>query len=251
MRVIRFLIAPDYSPEVYIDWRLLSYALQNELNMDIVLLTPETHEEFLEIVIEKRPELIYSNPFDVIDLTEKYHYESMVKPTNKSDEIILFSSIYGNIRTLADVPKPLHLVSLPSKELMIVSRLLLEAVDIAPKDIQWDLVDHLPSIVRKVGGLDVPVGAIYADYFKSLSLSRQSDYHVLVESKLEVIHHVFLCAQGREDFKIDVQQALLNLNLEPRYQRIFKNLGWHHGLSKVDDDESLFFLDILRALNQN
>lgn len=250
MKTIRLLIAPDYSPEVYIDWRILTYALQAELNMDIVLLTPENHDKFHEIMVEKRPEIIYSNPFDVIGLTEIWGYQSMVKPVNKSDEILLFSSVYGNIKNLTDIQKPLLITSLPSKESMVVSQLLLEAFGINSDDIEWDLVNHLPSIMRKVGSLDAPVGAIYADYFYGLSLSRQSDYRVLIESKLEVMHHVFM-VRGNENLKTDIQQVLLRLSYEPRYRRVFKNLGWHHGLTKIDDDESLFFLDILRALNQN
>ncbi|MDO4435681.1 MAG: PhnD/SsuA/transferrin family substrate-binding protein [Cardiobacteriaceae bacterium] len=251
MKVIKLLVAPDYSPEVYIDWRLLTYMLQNELNRDVVLLTPENHEEFDSLLQEHRPELVYANPFDVIELTEKYHYEAFMKPKEVSDEIILFSSIYSEIKTLEDLPKPLDMVSLSNKELTLVSQLLLEAVDFSPKDICWHYVGHLPAVMRKVGGLDIGVGAVYADYFYGLSPSRQSEYRILIESRLEVLHHVFLIHESSIDYAKAIQKIFLFLSEQPKYQRVFHNLGWHHGLAWVDDDESQFFLDILRTLNQN
>lgn len=247
---IKILIAPDYSPEAYIDWRLLSLLLQNELGRDVILLTAENNQEFNQIAESRQPEIIYSNPFDVIELTEKFNYHPIIKPNQKSDEVVLFSSIYGKVHSLSDLKKPCSIISLPNQELKKVSHLLLEAVDFTHSDIDWVMVNHLPAIMRKVGGLDVPVGAIYADYFYSLSPSRQAEFHVLIESKLEVIHHVFLLANNQLALKNDIQEALVRLFSLSRAQNVFHNLGWFKGLSAMGEEESLFFLDILRTLNQ-
>ena len=75
---INFVVAPDYLPDHFSHWYLLSSHLQRETEFSIHLHLPANAEEIQELAEGGKMDMLYANAFDAVALIKEKGYLPLV-----------------------------------------------------------------------------------------------------------------------------------------------------------------------------
>ncbi|MFB2538873.1 MULTISPECIES: PhnD/SsuA/transferrin family substrate-binding protein [unclassified Acinetobacter] len=242
-----FLIAPDFAPERFAGWHLLNTLLQKRMNAQIHLLTPASHTEQCETVLQGNVSVIYANPFDATALIREHGYRAIARPIAKPDEMVIASASEGTIKQLTDL-KPEHSVAMAdNRDVKLIGLRLLEAVDLTENDLQWKTTETYQAAARQVIKGEADVAFFLAEAFHSLARLTKSQLNVLIESQLNDISHVVLVKQDWD--KADqFAEILLNLHQDSEGADALTELGFAQGFEVMHEEDAEFMIDLMDTL---
>lgn len=242
-----FLIAPDFSPERFAGWHRLNTMLQKRADIAVHLVMPASYSEQEQVLNKDTISLIYANPFDAAKLIREKGYRAIARPMGKSNEMVIASSVNGDIKTLDDVKKGHTVAMADNQDVLLIGMRLLEAVDIADGDLRIDVTETYQAAARQVIQGKADVAFFIAEIFHSLSKLTKSQLNVLIESDIAVLSHMVLV---KEDFErtADVEQVILSLQNDDEGRTILSELGFAEGFNAVSEEEAEFMIDLMETL---
>lgn len=242
-----FLIAPDFSPERFAGWHMFNGLLQKQSEIGVHLLMPSSHAEQEQMLAEQEVDLVYANPFDAASLIREQGFRAIARPIGKSDEMVIVSSAKGEIDRLEAVKSGYKVAMADNRDVKLIGLRLLEAVDIAEADLNFDITETYQAAARQVIQGQAEVGFFLKEVFDSLSKLTKAQLTVLIESDLADISHVLLVKEGVEHTPI-LEKVILSLSDLEDGRVILEELGMPEGFEAMDEEDAEFMIDLMQTL---
>ena len=86
---LNFLVAPDFAPDSFSGWYMLSTLLQRRSGIGLHLMMPANPAEQTALLAADEVDLLYANPFDAAALVRSEGYRAFARPAHRSDEMII------------------------------------------------------------------------------------------------------------------------------------------------------------------
>lgn len=243
----RFVIAPDFPPNLFSGWYTLNTLLQKRSNLAVHLETPASSHEEHEMIAKGGIDLVYANPFDAAKLIREQGYKAIARPVGKSDEMVIVSSAKGNIKTLDDLKAGATIAMADNRDVKLIGLRLLEAVDLTEADVKFDITETYQAAAKQVAQGTSDAGFFIAEIYHSLSNLTKMQLNVLIESDLATITHVLLAKESMADADT-VRDVLLNLKNDADGQAVLTELGMPNGFEAVSEEEAEFMIDLMETL---
>lgn len=243
----RFVIAPDFPPNLFSGWYTLNTLLQKRSNLAVHLETPASSQEQTEMIAKGGIDLVYANPFDAAKLIREQGYKAIARPVGKSDEMVIVSSAKGDIKTLDDLKAGATIAMADNRDVKLIGLRLLEAVDLTENDVKFEITETYQAAAKQVAQGTADAGFFIAEIYHSLSNLTKMQLNVLIESDLATITHVLLAKEDLADADT-VRDVLLNLKNDADGQAVLTELGMPNGFEAVSEEEAEFMIDLMETL---
>lgn len=246
--MINFLIAPDFPPQFFAGWHLLNTRLQRVTNAGIHLQMPASAAEEQEYIKTGKVDLIYANPFDAAQLIRELGYLPLVRPINKSDEMVIATAANQPYQTLEDLKPNMRILLTNNHDVKLIGLRLLESVDLHEDNLEWVEVDAFQAVARHLLDGSADAGFFLASAFHGMSSITLNQLHVLMESKITDITHVLLLHPRHIDYQDKLREAFCNIGSDEAGQRVLQDLGLPDGFEPLDEESAQFMLDLMETL---
>lgn len=246
--MFNFLIAPDFPPQFFSGWHLLNTYLQRQVGTAIHLLTPDSAHDEKEEINNDKVDLIYANPFDAAKLIREMGYLPVVKPINKSDEMVIVSSANSPIKKLDDVKPEMSVLYTENIDVKMVGLRLLEAADIEESDLKWIKVETYQKVARELILNHADIGFFMASAYHSLTKITTNQLHLLIESRINDLSHLLLLHSRQAEKKDVIQNAFINIKETADGKSLLADLGLNDGFDVLLQEEAEFLIDLIETL---
>lgn len=245
-----FLIAPDFSPDCFSGWYMLSTLLQRRSGIGMHLMMPANTAEQSSLLATDEVDLVYANPFDAVALVRTQGYRPFARPVGKSDEMVVATWSGSPIRTVEDL-RPVHRIALTdNRDVKLIGLRLLEPADLTEADLEWIRADSYPSVARQVLARQVDAGFFLAEAYHALSRLTRERLQVLIESQLRDITHVLLAHPRVGDELAPLSEALLGIGStgDQADDEVLQALGIPGGFEPMHSEDVEFMIDLMDTL---
>lgn len=243
----RFVIAPDFPPNLFSGWYTLNTLLQKRSNLAVRLETPASSQEQAQMIDGGDIALVYANPFDAAKLIREKGYKAIARPVGKSDEMVIVSSAKGDIKTLDDLKAGAKIAMADNRDVKLIGLRLLEAVDLTENDVSFEITETYQAAAKLVAQGQADAAFFIAEIFHSLSNLTKMQLNVLIESDLADITHVLLAKDNLGDANT-ICDVLLSLKDDADGQAVLTELGMPNGFETVSEEEAEFMIDLMETL---
>lgn len=243
----RFVIAPDFPPNLFSGWYTLNTLLQKRSNLAVHLETPASSQEQTKMIDGGDIALVYANPFDAAKLIREKDYKAIARPVGKSDEMVIVSSSKGDIKTLDDLKAGATIAMADNRDVKLIGLRLLEAVDLTENDVKFEITETYQAAAKLVAQGQVDAAFFIAEIYHSLSNLTKMQLNVLIESDLADITHVLLAKDDLSDANT-ICDVLLSLKNDADGQAVLSELGMPNGFEAVSEEEAEFMIDLMETL---
>lgn len=243
----RFVIAPDFPPNLFSGWYTLNTLLQKRSDLAIHLETPASSQEQTQMIDGGDIALVYANPFDAAKLIREKGYKAIARPAGKSDEMVIVSSAKGDIKTLEDLKAGSSIAMADNRDVKLIGLRLLEAVDLTEDDVKFEITKTYQEAAKLVAQGQTQAAFFIAEIYHSLSNLTKMQLNVLIESDLADITHVVLAKEDYADAD-KVRDVLLSLKDDANGQAVLTELGMPNGFEAVSEEEAEFMIDLMETL---
>lgn len=246
---VNMLIAPDFAPEHFPGWYLLSTTLQHRSNIRLHLLMPADANEQSEMQARGDADLIYANPFDASTLIREYGYLPFARPCSHSNEMVIATSAGAYYSCVEDLKPGCTIALTENRDVKLIGLRLLEPADLQESDINWVLTNSYQSTARMVIAGQVDAGFFLANSYHSLSRLTHERLKILMESRLRDISHVLLAHPRISENIPSLEAALLGIRPEiPADLDVLQSLGLPKGFEAMTQEDAEFMIDLMDTL---
>ncbi|MBH5329842.1 PhnD/SsuA/transferrin family substrate-binding protein [Eikenella sp. S3360] len=235
---IDFVVAPDYLPDHFSNWYLLSSYLQRETELLIHLQLPSAAAEIQELAEAGKMAMLYANAFDAVALMKDKGYLPLARLKDKFDEAVVAVSAESEYQKLADLPADALVKTGPNPDIHCLGlRLLKEAgLDADKLKIEETATFSQAASALIKGGAQV--GFFVADTYAHMSKRTLEQLRVLQESKFEAVTHMVVLHPDFAEQQETLQQAFVDMAGKPAGQAALESLDLPAGFAALTQEEA-------------
>ena len=245
---LNFLVEPDFAPERFAGWHMLSSLLQSRTGLHMHLMTPATAHEQAELLSGGKVDVIYANPFDAATLMRELGFCSMAAPVGKPDEMVIATAAGSAVQRVEDLRPGARIALTNNRDVKLIGLRLLEPADLTEADVQWVPVDTYQAAARLAMKGEVDASFFLAETFHSLSRITRSQLSVVIESAIGNITHVLLAHQRIQPHMEAFRTALIGVGQQPNDQEVLQALGIPGGFAAMPQEDAEFMADLMDTL---
>ncbi len=242
------LIAPDFPPQSFSGWYMLSTLLQWRSRIGLHLLMPSTPAEQTMLLAEDTVDLIYANPFDAATLVRTHGYRAFARPVGKSNEMVIATAASSPLNSVEDL-RSTHRISLTNNhDVKLIGLRLLEPADLTEDSIEWLPADTYQAVARHILSGQADAGFFLASAYHAFSRLTLDRMKPLVESRLRDISHVLLAHPRVGDSLPPIRDALLGIGSGDGDRDVLDALGLPDGFEPMGEEDVEFMIDLMDTL---
>jgi hypothetical protein len=227
---VNMLISPDFAPEHFPGWYLLSTTLQHRSHIHLHLLMPADAKEQALLIRE-------------------YGYLPFARPRLYSNEMVIATAADASQTCVEDLEPGCSIALTDNRDVKLIGLRLLEPADLQDSDINWVNSSSYQNAARLVINGQVNAGFFLASAYHSLSRLTHERMKILIESRLRDISHVFLAHPRIADNLPRLQDALLGISPDaPSDLYILQSLGLPDGFETMTQEDAEFMIDLMDTL---
>ena len=245
---LNLLVAPDFAPENFPGWYMLSTLLQHRSGLRLHLLMPADAAEQARMLGEGQADLVYANPFDAAAMIREQGYLPVARPLGQSNEMVIATAAESPLQSVEDLHTGCSIALTDNRDVKLVGLRLLEPADLTEATIQWVPVDSYQAAARLAIKGEVEAAFFLADAFASLTRLSRSQLKVLVESAISDISHVVLAHPRVAENLPAIEKALLGLGQTQGDGDVLDALGLPNGFEAMTQEEAEFMIDLMDTL---
>jgi len=245
---LKFLIAPDFSPERFAGWHMLNTTLQRRSGLRLHLVTPVSANEQSEALARDQIDLVYANPFDAVDMIRTKGYQPFARPKQRFDEMVIATGAGSDIAALEDLKPGCRIALTENRDVKLIGLRLLEPADLTESLIEWVRVDSYQAAARKALKGEVDAAFFLADAYASLTQLTRNQLRILVESAIHDISHVLLVHPQSLAELPALGTAFLEIGKSTGDAELLAALGLVHGFEAMDQEQAEFMIDLMDTL---
>lgn len=235
---IPFLIAPDYLPDHFSHWYLLSSHLQRESGCTLSLELPAAHSEMNTLLAEGNIGLLYANAFLAARLIREQGWLPLVRPINRYDEVLVAVAADSPYQSLCELPTDALIQSRPNQDIHHIGLRLLRESCLNTEGIRLSEADSLSLVASALLKGEAQAGFFTADIYHHLSKHTRDNLRVLQESQLGNVSHLFVLHPKHADLQDTLQQAFCGMADKPAAALILESLDMPEGFAAFTAEEA-------------
>ncbi|MDY4338678.1 PhnD/SsuA/transferrin family substrate-binding protein [Xanthomonas sp. LF07-6] len=245
-----FLVAPDFAPEYFGGWYLLSTVLQRRAGIGLRLLMPADAAEQRQLLDDSVVDLVYASPFDASALIRDRGYLPLVRPRGHADEVVIATAAEAPARCVEDLPYGCRIALTANHDVRLIGLRLLEPADLEPERIAWRPASSYAAVARLLLEGEADAGLFLATAYHGLSRLTRARLRPLVESALCDIGHVLLAHPRLGPQLPALRDALLALGDAAHRddQAMLDALGLERGFEAMATEDAEFMIDLIDTL---
>jgi phosphonate transport system substrate-binding protein len=245
---LKFLIAPDFSPERFAGWHMLNTVLQRRSGVHLHLVTPANAQEQAELLSSGQADIVYANPFDATDMIRNLGYVPFARPAERYDEMVIATGADSGLTSVEELKPGCKIALTENRDVKLIGLRLLEPADLNESLIEWVKVDSHQAAARKAMKGEVDAAFFLADAFASLTRLTRAQLTVLVESAISDISHVLLVHPRIGADLSAINNAFLGIGKMPGDTDLLEALGLPHGFESMTQEQAEFMIDLMDTL---
>ncbi len=243
-----FLIAPDFPPQSFSGWYMLSTLLQWRSGVRLHLMMPSSPAEQTLLLADDSVDLIYANPFDATELVRAHGYRAFARPVGRSNEMVIATAAASPLQRVEDL-RPAHRIALThNHDVKLIGLRLLEPADLAEETMEWLPADSYQAVARHVISGQADAGFFLASAYHAFSRLTLDRMKPLVESRLRDISHVLLAHPRIGDSLAPMRDALLGIGGQDGDRDVLEALGLPDGFEPMGEEDVEFMIDLMDTL---
>lgn len=240
-------VSPDFSPEHISGWYIFNTWLQKNLETGIHLELYNDFESQRQAILNDQVDLIYANPYDASMLIREKGFTAIARPQGERDEAIIAVNAESPFNVIEDLQADLRLASTEDPDINMMGLIMIEPADLTAENTTMQHVDTYAIVARKLLQGEVDAGFFLKEAYNDLANLTRKNLRVLIESKIDVIHHSFLVGPKLKDQCQELQQTLLTMADAPKGQGVLESLGFT-SWEAVSEEDAEFMIDLMDTL---
>ena len=242
-----FTVSPDFNPSHLSGWFIFNTWLQRQLGEAFHLELYDDFDSQRRAIGEDKFDLIYANPYDASVLVREKGFLPVACPAGKSDEAIIVVPHDSSFSKVEDLSPGLRVSSTDDPDVNMMCMIMLEPADLNKLNTTTKLCDTYVLVAKDLIRGEADIGFFLDETFNKLSKVVRSQLRALVQSQIQVIHHVLFLGPRLQQRQQDLQQALLDMDQTPAGQSLLASLDFT-AWSKVEPEETEFMIDLMDTL---
>lgn len=244
---VTMTVSPDFPPTHIAGWYIFNTWLQKELDISIHLALYENFEAQREAINKDEIDLIYANPFDASTLVRDKSFTALVKPENKSDEVIVAVSAESSYEKIEDLSQGMRIAKTDDPAVNMIGMMILEAADLNFDNTSSDVADTYTLVAKQLINGDADVGFFLKDAYDIASDFVKKQLKVLVRSEIDDICHVFMASPNFAPHAQKMKDSLMIMKNELKGQGVLNELGLPAWRAQ-DEEDTEFMIDLMDTL---
>jgi phosphonate transport system substrate-binding protein len=240
-------VSPDFGPEHIFGWYNFNTWLQKELQISVHLELYDDFDKQRQAVINDQVDLIYANPYDASMLIREKGFTAIARVQELCDEAIIAVNVESSANTIEDLQPGLKLVSTEDPDINMIGLIMLESADLSAENTVMQHVATHAIVARKLLRNEADAGFFLKRAYEGLTHFTRKDLRILIESKIDVIHHSFLVGPRLVDKIQSIQQALLTMGASQKGKGVLESLGIS-GWDAMSQEDAEFMIDLMDTL---
>lgn len=230
MDLLRWTTDPNYSGKNLPVWFLFNSYLQKKTMDSLKFLVMENFSEEMQMISQKKIDLVYTNPFDWSQYHQKQGYLPLVRPMNRHDEAVLCvkkDSILSSENFVDFVNQHRIKIGSASKDNLIhmVGLFLLDKMEIDRANVDFLFAGSYRGTLQLLLDGKVEAAFIFNDVYDSSSYTIKEMLRVIDQSDDGFAFHAFCLSPEKMSHKEDLIHAFLSMRDDPLGQSILQELG--------------------------
>lgn len=233
-----FLVAPDYLPDHFSHWYLLSSHLQRESGCTLSLELPASHSEMNAVLADGNIGILYANAFLAAELIREQGWLPLVRPVNRYDEVLVAVAADSPYQSLCELPADAVIQSRPNQDICRIGLRLLRESCLNTENIRLTEADSLSLVASALLKGEAQAGFFNADIYRHLSKHTRDNLRVLQESQLGNVSHLIVLHPKHAALQDTLQQAFCGMADKPAAALILESLDMPEGFAAFTAEEA-------------
>lgn len=240
-------VSPDFAPEHLSGWFIFNTWLQRNLDCSVHL---ELYDDFdhqrRDIQLDKI-DLIYANPYDAAMLVREKGFTAVAKPKGGSDEAVIAVPASSKVDSIEALNTGTRVASTHDPDVNMMGMIMLEPADLDRSNVELVPVHSYVLVAKSLLNQQADVGFFLKAAFDDLSELIRNQLRVLVQSQIDVIHHVLLAGPALQDKLPQLRAQLLSMSTDPKGAKVLESMqlaGW----DMMDEESTEFMIDLIDTL---
>jgi len=242
-----FTVSPDFNPSYLSGWFIFNTWLQRRTSEAFHLELYDDFDSQRQAIAADKFDLIYANPYDASVLVREKGFLPVACPAQKSDEAVIAVPHDSEVGQVEDLSPGLRVSATRDPDVSMMCMIMLEPADLNRDNIVPKTCDSYVLVAKDLVRGQADAGFFLEETYNKLSRVVRSQLRPLVQSRIQVIHHVLLVGPGLLHRHEDIQQALLAMNDTPAGQGLLESLDFT-GWEKVAPEDTEFMIDLMDTL---
>ena len=240
-------VSPDFSPQHIFGWYVFNTWLQKELQTGIHLELYADFESQRQAILNNQVDLIFANPYDASMLVREKGFTAIARAQDRRDETIIAVSAASMAEKVEDLQPGIRVVSTEDPDINMIGLIMLEPANLTAENIIMQQVDTYAIVAKRLLRGDADAGFFLKDAYNDLTRLTQKNLRVLIESKIDVVHHSFLVGPRLKDIRLDIQQMLVAMRDTEKGRSVLESLGFS-AWEEVSEEDTEFMIDLMDTL---
>ncbi|PIT52464.1 hypothetical protein BHC44_04335 [Snodgrassella alvi] len=246
--MLSLMVVPDYLPDQFSTWYLLNNYLQKKSDQNISLLMPPSFDEVKTQQEKEKVSMLFVNPFSAGNYVREQGYLPLVKPKNKSDEIVIVTAADSDINDIEDLKGNVELALSNNEDANFIGLRLLEPANLSDDEITIKRKDNFLMVASGVIRHHAKVGIVQADVYESFNSVTKNQLKVLLKSRINEVSHVMLYHPDVAAKAEPLQEILCKMADDPDGANVVKALGFPEGFAELSKEDMEFMIDVVDTM---
>lgn len=242
-----FTVSPDFNPGYLSGWFIFNTWLQRQMGEAFHLDLYDDFESQRQAIAEDRFDLIYANPYDASVLVRDKGFVPVACPAGKSDEAVIVVPQDSIINSVEELSPGLRISATKDPDVNMMCMIMLEPADLDRENTTSKTCDTYVLVAKDLIQGNADAGFFLQETFNKLSKIVSSQLRPLVQSQIQVIHHVLLVGPRLLHKQQELQQALITMNDTVAGQSLLESLNFS-AWAKVEPEDTEFMIDLMDTL---
>ncbi len=240
-------VSPDFTPEHISGWFIFNTWLQRQLNIPLHLELYDDFDTQRADIKQDKIDLIYANPYDASMLVREKGFQAVARASSSSDEVIIAVAKDAPFKAVEELPEGVRVVTTQHPDVNMMGMILLEPADLDKDSITLSTAHSYVIVAKHLLKGQAEVGFFLKDAFYDLSDLIRDKMRVLVESQIDVVHHVLLAGPNVAPLIPELSRCLLEMNKTAKGASVLESMQfkrWEH----MAQEDTEFMIDLIDTL---
>ena len=233
---INFVVAPDYLPDHFSHWYLLSSHLQRETELSIHLHLPANAAEIQELAEGGKMDMLYANAFDAVALIKDKGYLPLVCLKDKFDEAVVAVSAESEYQKIEDLPVDALIKTGPNPDVRCLGLRLLKQAGLDVEQLKIEEAATFPQAASALIRGQAQAGFFPASTYAHMSKRTLEQLRVLQESSFAAVTHMVVLHPDFAEQQEALRQAFAEMADKPTGKTTLEALDLPAGFATLTQE---------------
>lgn len=248
--MLSLMVVPDYLPDQFSTWYLLNNYLQKKSDQNISLIMPPSFDEVTAHQDKEKVSMLFVNPFAAGTYVREQGYLPLVRPKNKSDEIVIVAAADSDINAIEDLKGTVELALSNNEDANFIGLRLLEPANLSDDELVIKRKDNFLMVASGVIRHHAKVGIIQSDVYDSFNSVTKDQLKVLLKSRINEVSHVMLYHPDAVSNAELLKDVLCKMADDADGANIVKALNFPEGFTALSEEEMEFMIDVVDTMRK-